>query len=95
LDSLLLLEITDLAVFPEKAGVGGSTPSRGTIFPKDLDDWEQNSSVRSQSAVQKGISHGFSTYLQAKNLSWGECSSVRFQSALLPSVPENRCKHRP
>jgi hypothetical protein len=28
---LELREITDLAVFPEKAGVGGSTPSRGTI----------------------------------------------------------------
>ncbi len=40
---------------PEKAGVGGSTPSLATIFPKDLDDFEQNSSVRSQSALVRCV----------------------------------------
>ena len=39
---------------PEKAGVGGSTPSLATIIPKDLDESPCASPVRSQSAFTKG-----------------------------------------
>ena len=36
---------------PEKAGVGGSTPSLATIIPKDLKPNRQNLSARIQPAI--------------------------------------------
>ncbi len=38
---------------PEKAGVGGSTPSLATIIPKDLVEYSSIRSVRIQSAFAK------------------------------------------
>jgi len=43
----------DRLVVPEKAGVGGSTPSLATIIPKDLGQPPRSVSVRSQSALTK------------------------------------------
>jgi hypothetical protein len=78
----------------EKAGVGGSTPSRGTNIPKSLDGTGSQRSVRSQSALRGPSPAAFSTCLIAKKLVTSENSSVRFQSALVRCMAENRKKHR-
>jgi hypothetical protein len=79
----------------EKAGVGGSTPSLATIIPNDLDDCEQNSSVRCQSAFRRASLAASSKYLIAKNLTRSDSSLVRSQSASVRGMAENCGKHRP
>ena len=79
---------------PEKAGVGGSTPSRGTIIPNNLDEISRSCLVRSQSALRRPSVTAFSTCLIVKDLSRSPCPSVRFQSAFVRGMDENRKKHR-
>jgi hypothetical protein len=77
----------------EKAGVGGSTPSLATIIPKNLARAIQQTPVRFQSALTKRTKWDLRKGLALKHL--GRCNpfSVRFQSALLCRVAENRCEH--
>jgi hypothetical protein len=51
---------------PEKAGVGGSTPSLATIIPKDLIEVRFLTPVRSQSAILEGSEGKLSSWLVPK-----------------------------
>jgi len=74
----------------EKAGVGGSTPSLATIVFKNLTESLFLGPVRSQSAFTKRAEGGFSSWLMVKNLTRGDFSSVRSQSALIRCMAQNR-----
>jgi hypothetical protein len=67
---------------PEKAGVGGSTPSLATIIPQHLAAPFCARSVRSRSAFSEGAETGRCTQMISNNLVRTCSSSVRFQSAL-------------
>jgi hypothetical protein len=75
---------------PEKAGVGGSTPSLATIIPKNLVQFARTLPVRFQSALTKRPQGCLRSWMMLNNL--GRCYpfSVRFQSALACRVTENR-----
>ncbi len=75
---------------PEKAGVGGSTPSLATIIPKNLGQTLCTSPVRIQSALTKRFERPLRSWMTQKNLGRCDLSPVRFQSAF---VTENRCQH--
>ena len=53
---------------PEKAGVGGSTPSLATIIPKDLNQTGDFPSVRSQSALFGEVRFGSWPVMSVKDL---------------------------
>jgi hypothetical protein len=74
----------------EKAGVGGSTPSLATILFKDLTESLCLRPVRSQSAFTNRAEGDFSSWLMVKNLTRGDFSSVRSQSALIRCMAQNR-----
>jgi hypothetical protein len=80
---------------PEKAGVGGSTPSLATIIPKDLDRAISLTPVRSQCAFMRGTEGHLRNWITLKNLDRRNSSAVRFQSALVSCVAENRREHFP
>jgi hypothetical protein len=67
---------------PEKAGVGGSTPSLATIIPKDLAHIEPDLPVRSQSAIFRRDPVWFLAPMTVKDLNSNRLSlsplSVRF-----------------
>src|SRR6516225_9533547 len=79
----------------EKAGVGGSTPSLATIIPKGLVQSRRALSsplsVRSCETSRGCLRNG----VMQKNLGGCNSSAVRFQSALVGGVAENRCNHFP
>ena len=75
----------------EKAGVGGSTPSLATIILKDL---AELTSAHLQSALsphsRKRARKPSAQLNDAEELRPMHSSSVRFQSALVRCVAENR-----
>src|SRR5690242_15462621 len=76
---------------PEKAGVGGSTPSLATIIPKRLARVVPIAPVRSQSALKTRVESCLHNTVALKNLGRCESCAVRFQSARAGSVDEDRC----
>ena len=60
---------------PEKAGVGGSTPSLATIIPKDLAESRLALPVRSQSAIFRREPVRFLVTMMAKDLT-SNCLSL-------------------
>ena len=80
---------------PEKAGVGGSTPSLATIIPKQLAESRLALPVRSQSAIFRRDPVRFLATMMVKDLTRIASRSVRFQSASVCGVAENRSQHCP
>jgi hypothetical protein len=86
-----------ILVNAEKAGVGGSTPSLATIIPKHLRQTGNFPSVRSQSAIFSARFGSIPGYVDGEGLRL-DCQilsplSVRFQSAFVRAVAENRSQH--
>jgi hypothetical protein len=78
---------------PEKAGVGGSTPSLATTFQSTYSESRLALPVRSQSAFARGSGSRCRIGMAVKNLGAVAFLLVRFQSALIRGMTENRIQH--
>ena len=65
------------------------------MFSKDLDRASSLTPVRSQSAFMRGTEGHLRNWITLKNLDRRNSSPVRFQSALVSCVAENRREHFP
>jgi hypothetical protein len=65
------------------------------MFSKDLVENQSLAPVRSQSAFARGIEKCLRNWIMLNNLGRCNFGAVRFQSALVRGVAENRCEHFP